>query len=307
MPSRASAGAQGTPPHAAADPPGGYAVGVMLTAPADLRLALDLVGIFAFAISGGLVGVRARLDLFGVAVLAWATGLGGGILRDLLLGDVPPVGISEPRYIITVLLAGLAVVAVYPVVVDLGRRRPRLRLGVIGQAVKYLDAVGLAVFSVAGALKALILGAPPLACIVVGVLTAVGGGAIRDVLVGQVPEVLRREVYAVPALLGASTVVVASRLEVLSVAVVWGAVALVLGLRITAIVLDLQVPTRLHLPTLPTVRRGQDRRPARPHTVRRREGPAGPATTDHRPPDLPARTDGRPSDHLPPPPEESSR
>ncbi|MGC5584948.1 TRIC cation channel family protein [Ornithinimicrobium sp. W1679] len=246
----------------------------MLTAPADLRLALDLVGIFAFAISGGLVGVRARLDLFGVAVLAWATGLGGGILRDLLLGDVPPAGISEPRYIITVLLAGLAVVAAYPVVVDLGRRRPRLRLGVIGEAVKYLDAVGLAVFSVAGALKALILGAPPLACIVVGVLTAVGGGAIRDVLVGQVPEVLRREVYAVPALLGATTVVAANQLEVLTVPVVWAAVALVLGIRIAAIIYDLQVPTRL---ALPTVRRGRDERPPRPH------GPGDGSRPDTRP------------------------
>ena len=280
----------------------------MLTAPADLRLALDLVGIFAFAISGGLVGVRARLDIFGVAVLAWATGLGGGILRDVLLGDVPPAGISEPRYIITVLLAGLAVLAVYPVVVDLGRRRPRLRLGVIGQAVKYLDAVGLAVFSVSGALKALILGAPPLACIVVGVLTAVGGGAVRDVLVGQVPEVLRREVYAVPALLGASTVVVASRLEVLSVPVVWGAVVLVLVVRITAIVFDLQVPTRLALPTLPTVRRGRDRGPAPAHTARRREGPAEHGAPDGRTPDPPAHQGApAPDDHAPPPPEESSR
>jgi uncharacterized membrane protein YeiH len=215
----------------------------MLTPHADLSLALDVIGIFAFAISGGLVGVRARLDLFGIAVLAWITGLGGGIIRDVLLGDVPPRGIYDPWYLVTVLVAGLAVVLAYPFVTDAQRRRPRLRLGLISRAVKYLDAVGLAVFAVSGSLKALGLGAPPLACILVGAITAVGGGALRDVLVGQVPEVLRREVYAVPALLGASVVVGAAQLDSLSSLVAWIAVALVLGIRVTAIVLDLQVPT----------------------------------------------------------------
>lgn len=215
----------------------------MLTAHADLSLALDVIGIFAFAISGGLVGVRARLDLFGIAVLAWVTGLGGGIIRDVFLGDVPPPGIADPWYLGTVLVAGLVVVVAHPFLVDLRRRRPQLRLGLIGRAVKYLDAVGLAVFAVSGSMKALLLGAPPLACILVGGITAVGGGALRDVLVGQVPEVLRREVYAVPAVLGATVVVVAAQLQLLSFVVIWLAVLLVFGIRVTAIVLDLQVPT----------------------------------------------------------------
>ena len=108
---------------------------------------------------------------------------------------------------------------------------------------KYLDAVGLAVFAVSGSIKGLLLGAPPLACILVGAITAVGGGALRDVLVGQVPEVLRREVYAVPAVLGATLVVVAAQLQLLSFVVIWAAVLLVFGIRVAAIVLDLQVPT----------------------------------------------------------------
>ncbi|GAA1179284.1 trimeric intracellular cation channel family protein [Ornithinimicrobium humiphilum] len=215
----------------------------MLTAHADLSLALDVIGIFAFAVSGGLVGVRARFDLFGIAVLAWITGLGGGIIRDVLLGDVPPRGIHDPWYLGTVLAASVAAVLAQPMLTDLSRRRPRLRVQLIGRAVKYLDAVGLAVFAVSGALKALAWGAPPLACILVGAVTAVGGGALRDVLAGQVPEVLRREVYAVPALIGATVVVVAASMDALTSVVAWAAVVLVLGIRVAAILLDLQVPT----------------------------------------------------------------
>lgn len=214
----------------------------MIAAPADVRLILDLVGIFVFALSGGLVGVRARLDMFGVAVLAWVTGLGGGIIRDVLIGDVPPPGISNPWFIVTVLVAGLVTFTFHSVFVDLSRSRPRLQLNRISHAVKALDAVGLATFAVSGSLKAVNLGAPPLACIFVGGMTAVGGGMIRDVLVGQVPEVLKRELYAIPALLGASFIVVAHELDALSLSVVWMALLLTLGIRIAAIIFDLNAP-----------------------------------------------------------------
>lgn len=212
-------------------------------ASAAVLLALDLVGIFAFAISGGLVGLRARLDLFGIAVLAWVTGLGGGMIRDVFLGDVPPVGITNPWYIIAVLLAGVVVVAFQPLLVGLRQRNPDLRFGFITQAVKYLDAVGLAVFSVSGATKALSYDAAPLAAILIGGITAVGGGALRDVLARQVPEVLRREVYAVPALVGATIIVVADSFGALTLPVMWLAVLVVLLIRIAAIVFDLQIPT----------------------------------------------------------------
>jgi uncharacterized membrane protein YeiH len=199
-------------------------------------LLLDLIGVFAFALSGGLVAVRKRLDLFGVLVLAGATGLGGGVLRDLLIGFIPPLGISDWRLVATALASGLVTFIYHPGVERLGR------------LVKVLDAVGLAVFAVGGALLALARpGIPPLAAIIVGTITAVGGGALRDVLVGQVPEVLRRELYALPALLGSTMVVVAYQVGFISPFVVWGAAALVFGIRMVAVVLHLNAPQPFRL------------------------------------------------------------
>jgi uncharacterized membrane protein YeiH len=203
----------------------------MPTNPVVSPLLLDLLGVFAFGLSGGLVAVRKRLDLFGVLVLAGASGLGGGILRDLLIGRTPPIGISDWRLIATAIAAGLVTFVYHPGVERLSR------------LVKVLDAFGLAVFAVGGAIVALAtVGIPPLAAIIVGTLTAVGGGALRDVLAGQVPEVLRRELYALPALLGSTIVVVAYEVNVLSSFIVWGAAALVFGIRMVAIVLHLNAP-----------------------------------------------------------------
>lgn len=215
----------------------------MIAPLSEVQVALDLVGIFVFALSGGLVGVRARLDAFGVVVLAWVTGLGGGMLRDVFLGDVPPVGLSDPLYVLTALAAGLLTFALHARYLEVARARPRLRLRRIGYAVRYLDAVGLATFAVVGAAKAVDHGAPPLACILIGGIAAVGGGVIRDVLGGQVPEVLRREVYAVAALLGAAVVVLADELGHLTAPVLVGAAALTLAVRVAAIALDLNIPS----------------------------------------------------------------
>ncbi|GAA6525710.1 TRIC cation channel family protein [Intrasporangium sp. DVR] len=197
------------------------------------QLALDLAGVFVFALSGGLVAVKKGFDLFGVLVLAVAAALGGGILRDVLIGDVPPVGISDWRLLTAAALGGLVTFVYHP-----GVER-------ISRLVRALDAVGLAAFAVAGSLKAVSFGVPPIASVLVGVTTAVGGGVIRDLLAGQVPEVLRRELYAVPATVGSVVVVVAGELGALSDWVLWGAVALVFGLRIVAVRLDLNAPRPL--------------------------------------------------------------
>jgi uncharacterized membrane protein YeiH len=208
----------------------------MPTNPVVSPLLLDLVGVFVFGLSGGLVAVRKRLDLFGVLVLAGATALGGGIIRDVLIDARPPVGISDWRLIAAAAVAGLVTFVYQPGVVRLSR------------LVKVLDAMGLAVFAVGGAVKALASpGIPPVAAVVVGVITAVGGGVIRDVLAGQVPEVLRRELYALPALLGATVVVGADALGVLSTFVVWAAAALVFSIRIVAVVLHLNAPQPFRL------------------------------------------------------------
>ena len=155
-----------------------------------------MTGIFVFALSGGLVGVRKGLDLFGVLVLAGATGLGGGFLRDVLIGAVPPTALTDWRYLAVPVAAGLVTFWFHPT------------LGRMERLVTVFDAAGLGLFCVAGALKALDYGLGPVPAALMGTLTAVGGGVVRDILAGRVPVVLRSELYATPALVGASVAVV---------------------------------------------------------------------------------------------------
>jgi uncharacterized membrane protein YeiH len=205
----------------------------MLTYDTTLQLALDLVGVFVFALTGGLVAVKKRLDLFGVLVLAAAAALGGGVLRDLLIGDVPPVGITDWRLLTAAVLAGLVTFVFHP-----GVER-------ISQVVRVLDAAGLATFAIGGSLKALGAGVSPLGAVLVGGITAVGGGIVRDVLAGQVPEVLRREMYALPALLGSTVIVMVHHADRMSVAAIWACVGLVFVIRMVAVVLDVHAPKPL--------------------------------------------------------------
>ena len=206
----------------------------MPTSFASAQLALDLVGVFVFALSGGLVAVKKRFDLFGVIVLACAAALGGGIVRDLLIGAVPPVGISDWRLVAAATLGGVVTFLFHP-----GVER-------ITRLVRVLDAAGLAAFAVAGSLKAVTtLGVSPIAAVVVGIITAVGGGVIRDLLAGQVPEVLRRELYAIPAMLGSLIIVVAAQAGSLQDWVLWAAAGLVFAVRMLAVHLDLNAPTPL--------------------------------------------------------------
>ncbi len=160
-----------------------------------LLTVLDLVGIFVFAISGGLVAVRKDLDIFGVLVLAGTTGLGGGFLRDVLIGAVPPAALADWRYLLVPVVAGLVTFRFHP---SLGRRE---------RLVNVFDAAGLALFCVVGALKALDYGLGPVPATLLGMVSAIGGGMLRDVLAGRVPAVLHGELYATPALVGAGLAV----------------------------------------------------------------------------------------------------
>lgn len=160
---------------------------------------LDLAGTFVFALSGAIAGVRQRLDLFGVMVLSFAAASAGGVSRDLLIGAVPPAAISDWRYIAVAVLAGLAVFYLYP----FDERLPKLR-----NPIRMFDAAGLGLFAVVGTQKALGYGLNPAMAALLGVLTGIGGGMLRDVLVRQVPIVLQpTELYAVAALAGAAVVV----------------------------------------------------------------------------------------------------
>ena len=192
---------------------------------------LELVGVFVAALSGGLAAVRKKFDLFGVLVLAWATGLGGGMLRDVLIGATPPVGIADWSYIATALLAGLAVVLFHPRV---ARNR---------RAVVVLDACALGVFVLLGTMKALGTGAGLTASVVVGLLTGIGGGILRDILVSEVPLVLAdRRLYAIPALVGAALTAALWHLGWLNGATQWAVVLLVIGFRLLSLRLGWVVP-----------------------------------------------------------------
>ncbi len=198
-----------------------------------LALAVDLIGVFAFAVSGALVGVRRGLDVFGVLVLAWITGLGGGTIRDLLIGSIPPMGVSDWRMITSALVAGLVTFALHG------------SIDRVQRPIRVVDAVGLAFFCVAGAQKALTFGVAPITAVIVGTVSAVGGGVLRDVLAGQVPELLRRELYALPAMLGAALTVAAHHLYRLGPETVWPIIGLVFALRMAAIVFDWHAPQAL--------------------------------------------------------------
>ena len=156
----------------------------------NVALALDLIGTLVFALSGALVGVRRDLDLFGIAVLSVAAGLGGGIVRDLLLGIAPPAALTNSAYLPVALAAAGLGFLFHPGIAKLSA------------SVRLLDAVGLGFFAIAGTLKSLDHGQGAIVAVLLGVLTGVGGGVIRDVLVAEVPVVLRQEIYALAALVG---------------------------------------------------------------------------------------------------------
>jgi len=169
----------------------------------DETLILNLVGTFAFGLSGGILGVRKKMDLFGVLVLSVATGLGGGIMRDLILGHTPPMTLGDWRYLAAAGVAGLLIFVDYRQIIRWNR------------FVTAFDAAGLAIFTVTGTTIALAAGLSPVPAVLLGMLTGIGGGALRDILAAEVPLVLRSEIYAVASLLGAIIVVLANQAQAL--------------------------------------------------------------------------------------------
>jgi uncharacterized membrane protein YeiH len=191
-------------------------------------LALDYAGIAVFAVTGALAAARLKQDLVTFAFFAAVTGVGGGTLRDLLVG-APVFWVRDPTYVLVAVSAALAVFLI-------GERSWRFR------ALLWLDALGLAVYAVVGAAKALSFGAPPVAAAVMGAITATFGGIIRDVLAGQPSILLSREIYITAALLAAGLFVALVSLGVaLPLA---GALAFLagFGLRAAALVFGLSLP-----------------------------------------------------------------
>jgi uncharacterized membrane protein YeiH len=196
-----------------------------------LVLVLDLGGTFVFGLSGALAGVQRRLDFFGVLVLSFAAATFGGITRDILIGAIPPASISDWRYLAVSLLAGVVTFYCHPVV-----RRWR-------SPVLVFDGAGLAFFAVSGAQKAIAFGLGPVMAALLGMVTGIGGGMTRDVLLAQVPTVLRAELYAVAALAGATVIVIGDIFRIPpTIAMVVG-IVLCFGLRLMAIRRGWRLPT----------------------------------------------------------------
>lgn len=205
-----------------------------------LALVLDLAGVLVFALSGASLAVRKHFDLVGILVLATATGLGGGILRDTLLGDVPPVALADQRY--------LAVPIVATVLVLVGHRAVER----VERPVLVFDAAGLGLFAVVGSAKALDFGLGVLASMLLGVTTAVGGGVLRDVLAREVPTVFKADsaLYAIPAALGAGATAAAWSQDALAAPQAVAIAVAVLALRLLAMRHDWRAPTARHRPAL---------------------------------------------------------
>jgi uncharacterized membrane protein YeiH len=195
-----------------------------------LLVVFDLGGTFVFALSGATAAVKHRLDLFGVLVLSFAAGNSGGIARDVMIGAVPPAAISDWRYVAVSMLAGLITFYWY-------RSINRLSSPVL-----VFDAAGLALFAVSGAGKALAFHAGPVAATLLGMLTGIGGGMVRDVLVREIPTVLRTELYAIAALIGAAVVVSGCMLHLSSSGAAAVGAVLCFGLRFMAIRYGWQLP-----------------------------------------------------------------
>ena len=202
-----------------------------MSAEPPLLLALDLTGTFAFALNGALTAVRAvRLDIVGVLTLGMITALAGGIIRDILLDDLPPATFQDWRYL--AVAAGGAFIAFV-----LGQRLDRL-----AGSITVLDAVGLSVFAVTGASKALDFGLGAVQAVILGTITGVGGGTLRDALIRQIPSVLRTGLYAVPAFVGAAITVAANRIGVYGLPAALVAAAACFLIRLLGVHFSLNAP-----------------------------------------------------------------
>jgi uncharacterized membrane protein YeiH len=199
--------------------------------PHALTLVLDLAGTFVFALSGAMAGVKNRLDIFGVLVLSFAAANSGGIARDMLIGATPPAAVVDWRYIAVTFPAGLITFYWFHVI------------NRISNSVLVFDGAGLALFAVSGATKALVFHLNPLAAALLGMLTGIGGGMARDILLAEIPVVLRSDVYAVAALAGSAAVVIGNMLRLQPSAGIAVGATICFGLRLLAIYRGWRLPT----------------------------------------------------------------
>ncbi|WP_263078031.1 trimeric intracellular cation channel family protein [Endozoicomonas sp. Mp262] len=193
--------------------------------------ALDILGTAVFAITGVLVACRKDMDLFGVMVLAFVTAVGGGTIRDMLLGGDPVFWVTDTNYLFIILGSVAA-----------GLLTRKLCL-LFNNTLLIMDAIGLATFTIIGVEKTLSLGAAPLVAIIMGALTGAGGGVIRDLLAGDVPLVLKQGIYPTAAIAGGLAYVILNMFALPMEWVALSASVIVLVLRLAAIEQNLTLPS----------------------------------------------------------------
>jgi len=197
---------------------------------------VDLCGVAVFAVTGALVAGRKRMDIFGVIVLAIVTALGGGTTRDIILGAYPVFWITSPNYVLIALAA-----AIFTIII--------VRFFKIPQNILLIaDAIGLAIFTVTGTEKALAMDINPGIAIAMGLITGVVGGLIRDILCGDIPIILRKEIYATASLAGAVIYwLIISMFQPTNIAIIV-AILVIFGLRLAAIRWKLALPRFIYHP-----------------------------------------------------------
>ncbi len=196
-------------------------------------LTLNWIGTFVFGVSGGILAVRKQMDLFGILVLSVVAALGGGMMRDVLLGHTPPATFNDWRYIAVAASAGVLIFA------DHGR------VGRWQSLIVTFDAAGLGLFTVTGTVAALDAGLSSVASALLGMLTGIGGGVLRDVLAGEVPFVLRKEIYALASLLGALIIIGAGQTHLLGTTANIVAAVATFSLRVVSVWRGWNIPTAM--------------------------------------------------------------
>ena len=192
---------------------------------------LDLIGTFVFALSGAVAARQKGLDIFGVFSVAFTVACGGGIIRDLCIGAIPPAGLTNWLYLVMVIAATILTIGFYRIV------------NILNQPVLLFDALGLSVFAVTGARKAIFFGHNYEVAVLLGMVTAVGGGAIRDILLNRIPVILTKEIYASAAMIGALIVVVGEYLRYPKEIVAIVAIVCCFGLRFLSLHFHWNLPS----------------------------------------------------------------
>ena len=198
---------------------------------------IDILGTIAFAISGVLVAMEKKLDLFGVIIIAFVTSIGGGTLRDLLIGNTPVVWMRDGNYVITIFASVILAIIFLK------------QLKYVRKSLFLFDTIGLGLFTMIGIEKGLEAGLLPIICVALGTITASFGGVIRDILCNEIPVIFRKEIYATPCILGGLSFFLLEQFPILDAYAYVGGILVVISLRLLAVKFGVRLPNIYRKPS----------------------------------------------------------